>query len=255
LGWDGQANYAAGNNYLDALASLRHAEGRPALSIAWGPFSETGMAASRDYLNRFAAQGLMSITPRYGMAALTRVFDAPLDRITIAPIDWQRRIQSGHASADDPFLADIVRALGETASAPAHAGAVLDTLAVLPSEDRPQALRDYLSAQVSRVLGVSVRKISPDQGLLTLGLDSLMAVELRHRINADLSVDVELPDILGGATIGELATSVLAGLWLDADSPEVGAYGTTGVVDVATLSDDEVTAALAGLMGHEDLGA
>ncbi|MFH9405367.1 SDR family NAD(P)-dependent oxidoreductase [Streptomyces sp. NPDC017638] len=188
LGSPGQANYAAANAYLDAFAARRHAAGRPAVSLAWGMWTETSAmtaglgTADRD---RIARTGLLPTTAEEGLAAFDRALTAAVP--VVVPV----RVDTGALRADTApaLLRDLVPAAHRRTAGPAAPTApeesLRDRLGRLPAERRRETLLDLLLADVAQVLGHGdPRRIGADEAFRDLGFDSLTGVELRNRINA-----------------------------------------------------------------------
>jgi aryl carrier-like protein len=188
LGSAGQANYAAANAFLDALAAYRRRQGRPALSVSWGPWTEGGMAASlaAHDRRRWDDKGVRALVPSEAVAELERVLAVEAPHVTIAAIDWDRYVSrlptgSGHALSG---LAECPAARA-TAAAPVTRPELLRQLDELPVARRSAAVLAHVREQVRRVLQlVPSSPLDPERGLKDLGLDSLMAVELRNRLQA-----------------------------------------------------------------------
>ena len=183
LGTAGQANYAAGNAFLDALAEYRAAAGLPATSISWGPWSDIGLAAaSANRGERLGAQGLGSLSPGTGAAILRRVLESPETRVIAMDFDagWWARAWPG-----DPLVAGLssrepAAAAPET---PAKDEDVTAHLQALPAgRARTAFLENQVREQIGRVLRLAPERVPVDQPLKTLGVDSLMALELRNRL-------------------------------------------------------------------------
>jgi len=188
IGSSGQSNYAAANTFLDALAHHRRAQGLPALSLAWGFWAQqsgmTGHLGNAD-LARLARLGLGAISSEEGLA----LFDAALARPEPSLVPARLRTDGSSAQADalPPLFRGLVRA---QARRPVAAGASAQSapkhrLAALSSEDQGRALLDLVRTEVATVLGgASPQAIEPNRPLQEIGLDSLMAVELRNRLAA-----------------------------------------------------------------------
>lgn len=224
LGSAGQSNYVAANQFLDALAWLRHSQGLPASSIAWGPWSDVGMASSSGILRRFASQGIDSIAPDQGTAVLASLLNQNLPHINVLPMDWKRYVQSNARAADTPFLSELVTELQSSApDMSASARSIRDAVLQVPGEQRQEVMEQYVRDQVVRMLGPAARKLGVDQPLTSLGLDSLMAVELRNRLRTDVSADVPVQVFLDGSSISRIATLLLVQLMLaEATLPDRG---------------------------------
>jgi acyl carrier protein len=180
VGSPGQAGYTAANAYLDALAARRRARGLPALSLAWGPWSQVGAAAAlaEGHRVRLAARGFAALSPAQGLALLARAMERPEPALAVVRLD----------------LASLRRGLGEPVPAlwralvppraQADAGLEADGgLAELLPERRAEAMTRLVREEVARVLSLgSADRAAPDTPLRDLGLDSLMAVELRNRL-------------------------------------------------------------------------
>jgi acyl transferase domain-containing protein/acyl carrier protein len=214
LGSPGQGNYAAASAFLDALAHHRQSRGLPALSIDWGPWSEVGLAARPDRGGRLAAQGMESLSPPQGVAALARLVGTGAAQVSVIPVNWGEWREVHRAAAGAPLLAD----LGREEAAPTEEESPRDRVpagaAILaaPPADRQRVVEAHLQREVARVLGLSVSKLDVNQPLSSLGIDSLMAVELKNRIESDLQLSVPLIKVIQGPSVAELAALLLGQL-------------------------------------------
>ncbi|WP_380283509.1 SDR family NAD(P)-dependent oxidoreductase [Kitasatospora purpeofusca] len=181
----GQANYAAANAFLDALAAHRRAHGLPALSLAYGAWAaDGGMAGELDEadLRRLRRLGLPPITAAEGLA----LFDAALGATdpVLAPL----RLDAAALRSRTDQPSAVLRALAGPggrgrASEPGPGGLLPRVLAGLPEAEREDYLLGVVTGRVAAVLGhASDAAIRPDRALSELGFDSLSAVELRNQL-------------------------------------------------------------------------
>jgi acyl carrier protein len=212
LGSPGQANYTAANACLDALAHYRRRRGLAAHSINWGPWSGVGLAARPDRGGRLALRGMSSISPRQGVEMLGALLGQEIPQVAVMPVDWPTWRQFYPETATSPFFArlDLAAAAagGATASRPGATLAREDLLAAEPA-DRLVLLEEYLTDRIARVLGTSALKVDRSRPLIRMGMDSLMAVELKNRVEADLEIVVPVAKLLGGSSARELAAVLL----------------------------------------------
>ncbi|PNE42856.1 hypothetical protein AOB60_01830 [Streptomyces noursei] len=188
LGAGAQANYAAANAFLDALAAHRHDQGLAATSLAWGMWSGTrGMAANlaRADLDRMKRSGIAGLTADDGFALMDTALAS--GRPVLLPVRLDTRAL--RATAASGSLAAPLRALVHVAAAEATQAPAADTLrdrlGSLAPEDRRQVLLDVVRGQVALVLGhTDPERVEPQRAFKDLGFDSLTAVELRNRLNA-----------------------------------------------------------------------
>ncbi|MFE2149381.1 type I polyketide synthase [Streptomyces lavendulae] len=191
LGSAGQANYAAANAYLDALAETRRAAGLPAVSIAWGLWAETSAltadlaAADR---RRISRSGLVALEAQEGLALFDAACSSALATVVPVRLDTTALRAQARAGALPPLLRHLVRGSVRRAlhGAP-HAATVsspADRIAALPPAERYDALLGLVRTQAAAVLGhESVRSVTVDRQFRDLGFDSLTAVELRNSLN------------------------------------------------------------------------
>ncbi|MEL5961103.1 SDR family NAD(P)-dependent oxidoreductase, partial [Streptomyces sp. CLV115] len=190
LGNPGQANYAAANTFLDALAHHRHTQGLPATSIAWGLWESSGGMGgtlSRADLDRLAETGAGALTTEQGLAALDEAIGHHRPVLAAIPMNsstLRRRAERG-------TLPPIMRGLVRTPVRRAAAGGsgtksgttLVERLAVLPEAEQTQLLLDLVRDEIGAVLGRSGGSaLEPNRTFKTLGFDSLSAVELRNRL-------------------------------------------------------------------------
>lgn len=209
----GQGSYAAANAFLDSLAHHRLLQGLPALSLNWGPWSQIGLAARYERTERLARRGIDSIAPEQGLATLEQLFQASTAQVVVMPVNWPQLRRSFPSVDASPLFACLPRedrdAFSASADVQAKALVTRATLLAASSEERALLVQSYLYAQIARVLGLSTANFDEQQPLNTLGLDSLMAVELKNRIAVDLGVKVSVVQFLEGLSIEQVAAQVL----------------------------------------------
>lgn len=264
----GQANYAAANAFLDAFAHYRRARGLPALTIGWGPWS-VGMVEELKLEKIYANRGIELITPRAGVRILDRLLSQKVAHVVAITADWNRARQ-GFGSHLPPIYRDLDT--GGGAAADTGAASLIDTLSALPDAERLPVVAEHVRGIVAAVFDCAADDVEPDTMLDDLGLDSMMAMEFRVRINTMFSIDLPVLEILRGVTVNSLAARILTELrQIHADSVEaeveadieadVGAEAAAAPSTVtpddldeliATLSDAELRELLAGLEGSSD---
>ena len=191
MGSPGQANYAAANAFLDALISHRRKQGLAGISLAWGLWEQqgTGMTAHLGAadLQRMRRQGLMPMSIEHGLELFDEAMARPHATVVPVQLDLQRLQQHLREAPQVPsLLRALVRpALRRAGGAAASASALKHWLSTLPQDEREGALLTWVSEEVAAVLGLAGPAAVPgDRPLKELGLDSLMAVELRNQLSA-----------------------------------------------------------------------
>jgi acyl transferase domain-containing protein/acyl carrier protein len=204
------AGYAAANAFLDALAHHRRARGLPALSIDWGLWGGVGMAEGlgAEEVATLVARGMGTITVPRGLDLFARLLASARAQVAVLPVNWRRWRELYPAFTASRFLQGVVPT--ELAAAPGTGGSPSLRAAILdaPPAERVGRLRDYLRAQVAEVLRLEVGALDPGERISTLGLDSLMALELRSRVEADTGLSIPVVQLLQGPSVDELATDL-----------------------------------------------
>ncbi|MFF4017284.1 SDR family NAD(P)-dependent oxidoreductase [Streptomyces sp. NPDC001843] len=231
----GQANYAAANAYLDALAAQRQAQGLPALSLAWGLWDPEagGMAAglAPADVSRAARAG----TPAHGVAAGLAMLEAATtlpDTAHVLALRLDQQALTRRARSEE--LPAVLRGLVRTpnrrtaGTATADSGTLADELARLDPADRERRLLTLVRTHVATALGHDgPRAVDPERGFGTLGFDSLAAVELRNKLGA--ATGLRLPatltfDYPNAAAVARYLNEQLVG----ADAESAATSGASG---------------------------
>ncbi|MFD5558283.1 type I polyketide synthase [Streptomyces sp. NPDC127068] len=212
IGNAGQANYAAANAFLDALAEHRAAEGLPALSLAWGPW-EIGMASAlgKADLARFRRHGMAPLTAERG----TALFDAAL----AADERLQLPVQIDRAALGQDTVPALLRTLVRPVAAPTpvEPSAVEEggespmaaKLAALSAQEQREELVSLLLETAAVVLGYpSSEDIDAEMSFQEIGFDSLSGVEFRNQVKLDTGVHVPATVIYNYPTPAALAERV-----------------------------------------------
>jgi 1-acyl-sn-glycerol-3-phosphate acyltransferase len=208
-----QANYAAANAYLDALAHQRRAMGLPGLSINWGVLAGAGYVADRPDLQRFLdQQGYCSFTRKQALKAFDIALSRAAPEIMAARIDWAQMASYSARSAASPRLAHLVPAAREQAGNTGVSSEIVATLASASAEERPAIIEAFLARSLARILGMSAEAIDADRPLDAFGLDSLLSVEFMVVLSGDLGFEMPVIALLDDMNIRTLGGLVLADL-------------------------------------------
>ena len=212
LGSAGQGNYSAGNAFLDALAQWRQSAHLPGLSVSWGAWAETGMAANLTAAQRLklAAAGVGDIEPAEGLRMLGALIAEGRAHTGVCPMDWRRYVSGTPGEAVLPYFEEVVpKAAGEAKAAPSSTGDVRSSLVRAEGAERRSLVGRYLQERVALVLGYKdPAQIDRDLTLLELGFDSLMAVQLRNHIRTQLEVDVPIGKLFDSTSLDGLTRLV-----------------------------------------------
>jgi acyl transferase domain-containing protein/acyl carrier protein len=215
LGNPGQGNYAAANAMLDALAQSRAAAGVPATSIAWGPWLNIGLAAAQENRGaRVAAQGLYSITPSEGLAFLERVLQAPRTQVAVMRFDAARWREAVANSRYTRFFDDLQEQTAQAAST-----ASVGSIRSAAPKQAHRLLRGVVTDQLAAVLRLRSEQLTATKAFRSLGLDSLMGLELRNRLERTLELKLSASVIWNYPTIEQLCAYLGGQLQLEAAEP------------------------------------
>jgi acyl transferase domain-containing protein/NADPH:quinone reductase-like Zn-dependent oxidoreductase/acyl carrier protein/NADP-dependent 3-hydroxy acid dehydrogenase YdfG len=243
FGTPGQASYASANAFLDAFAHRRAALGLPATSIGWGPW-EAGMAAG---LERRAAPGVRWIDAETGLAVLGALLRAPDARhAVVLPVAWDEFLAQFPAGGVPPLLEEIAGATRAPNGAVPATGAFVETLRGAPAKRRRALAVAHVAQTVAAVLGLAdARAIGPRDGLTSLGMDSLMAVELRSRLQGGFGIALPATIAFEHPTVEAIADYLLAETFpAEAAAPVPEPQRTTAVETVReeldALSEDQL---------------
>ncbi|MER6127374.1 type I polyketide synthase [Streptomyces sp. NPDC001795] len=180
LGGATQSNYAAANSFMDHLMHWRAAHGLPALSVNWGPWATVGMSArlSEQIVNAWLDQGIRFFSPAKGMRALASLLGGPVVQIGAGECDWDRFVPAK----------PIPNALYEYLHVPREGAARaldIDSLRSRPREERLTVIDEFVRVRVAAVLYIEdADSVDSDVEFAQLGLDSLVAMELRNALEA-----------------------------------------------------------------------
>jgi phthiocerol/phenolphthiocerol synthesis type-I polyketide synthase C len=176
LGSPGQGGYAAASAFLSSLARARVAQGEVGLAIEWGPFAEVGLVADAAHQARFFELGLRSFSPVEARGILDRALSLGRPELVALAIDPERARTSG-VLGERPFLSAL-RGQGVVGLR----GTWAERLSLVAAGEQRAQLSSWLAEEAAAVLRLPVAQLDPTQPLQAMGIDSLMALELRNRL-------------------------------------------------------------------------
>ncbi|WP_435243805.1 type I polyketide synthase [Streptomyces cucumeris] len=238
LGSPGQATYAAANASLDALMTSRHREGLPATSLAWGLWERRGgltAELSATDLRRMARSGVHGLSDEEGVA----LFDTALTTGEPHLVPVHLDLAAYRGTEVPPLLRSLVRTPARPHPTAGHSP-LRQRLAAATAQEHPGILRELVLAEAADVLGhTGAAALDLDDAFLSVGFDSLTAVELRNRLAARTGLRLRPTAVFDSGTPARLAELLhtrlsAAGTPDEAErTEETGAPEATG--PVATL--------------------
>jgi acyl transferase domain-containing protein len=253
LGSPGQGNYAAANAFLDALAHHRRAQGLPALSINWGAWAEVGLAAAQSNRGeRLAGRGVGSLTPQQGLEALGRLIGQDCAQVGVMELNLRQWRQFFPRAASAPLLAVLAGEQETAGTATRSDNPVRQALLAADPKQRHSLLEGHLRQQLAHVLRLAPTRIDPNTPLGSFGLDSLMALELRNRLEASLGIPLSATLIWSYPTLAALTDHLARQMGAEVEpqpstpeTPNVQQVSSADAASLEELSEDQMAELLA----------
>jgi acyl transferase domain-containing protein/acyl carrier protein len=249
----GQGNYAAANAFLDAFAHYRQAHGLPALTIGWGPWS-VGMVEELKLEKIYAQRRIELITPASGTRILDRLINQKVANVIAISADWMQARRAGLGRQLPPMFSEL--GTFESSSDAGNSGSsILDFLSGCQEADRLDVVTSHVRHIAAAVFELAITDIGHDDALDDIGLDSMMAMDFRLRLNAMFAIDLPLLELLRGVSVNSLAARIITELQLPGGEPTAVVEQRSEPVAadddvdrlVGRLSDDELRELLAEL--------
>jgi myxalamid-type polyketide synthase MxaD len=260
IGRAGQGSYAASNAFLDAFAARQHGDGCHAVSINWAGWRGLGFAATEGGERTIAeleARGFATFTAQQGLEAMHLILARDVAQVAVVPADWARFRASRVAANELRILDELLKQLDTPVGTPEVSGSTSFRATLLATEPalRREALERHLQEHLAQVLRLPLSRLDPVKPLGSLGLESLMALEFRNRLEKALGVKLSATLVWNHPTIRTLATYLSGRLEIPLDvsvseSTVEAATATTAAValeKIGELSEDEALRALLGV--------
>ena len=249
----GQAHYAAANHFLDVFCHFRRAQGKSAVSVNWGPWAAGGMA-TEDFLDKMSRLGVRGLTPTQALTALGRIIRSDRAQVAVANVDWHAFKAIFEVRGHRPLLDLIDGGRDRPGEASHEVSELMERLAAARPDQRQDLLVRHIQSVVSQVLGLAGgESVAPHLGFFDLGMDSLMAVDLKERLEQSLGCELPttlafdyptIDDVAGFlaaevAQIGEVETAESQAT-VPTDPGLVEEIKTLSEAELAELIDDEI---------------
>ncbi|GAA6618282.1 type I polyketide synthase [Scytonema sp. NUACC26] len=207
LGSAGLANYAAANAFLDTLANYRRSLSLPGLSINWGPWSMVGMAkaiGSRGEV-QWATKGIKPIESQQALSILENLLLQDAPQVGVMQVNWSKFLQQFSPSSYPNFVSEIAQQAQKSIytheQQKVKSPQLLDQIKANSKDQSRSLLITYLQQQIAKALGITISGLNIDEPLNRTGFDSLMVIELRNLLRAELGVDIPVTKFLDGLSV------------------------------------------------------
>lgn len=247
LGSSGQTNHCAANAFMDALAHYRSLSGLKALSINWGAWANVGAAVKDAAAARTTLQGIDPISPETGIALLEKLIRSGYSQAAVMAVNWQRYTAKVYPhGATPPIISRLMRAaatekaeIAMSRTPRAERKNLRQALADCPESRRREMLIDHLQDETLRILGLDAGDtIDPDKPLMDLGLDSLMAVEMRNALSSAIGQNLPATLLFDYPTLESVCSFLLALIGLLPDTQAAPVESDTGTDETQSSTDD-----------------
>jgi len=240
IGNIGQGAYCAANAYLDALARHRRSNALPGLSVAWGVLGDAGMATrSEGLVALLEDRGIRAFTTAQALAALDSLMGSPATNIALADVDWEKWAKVNE-NAKTPRFSLLVHAV----TGGDRLAEFRRELSSFSFDQRVGILEESIRTALGAVLGTPVDQLPLDRSLDSLGVDSLMAVELAVSLEQEVGVKLPTPLLMQGPSITILAAYVLKELFTVDQLEDI---------NIESLGEAEADAILQRLIASDEL--
>lgn len=253
FGSPGQASYCAANAFLDALAHMRIQRGQVGMSIQWGAFAEVGMAAQEGRGRHVARHGIGSLSIEQGHRILQTLLGRPQPVVGVLRMNARQWIEAIPSAAGLPFFRDLAKLagseqLGNTAQQ------LLAQLRSARPADRWPLLIPYLQQQLGSVLQLAPERIEPRAPFHGMGIDSLMSLEIRNRLEVGLGIRLLATALFTYPNLMALAQHLLVRLELADVSDAQSATKRVPPKEVSSSDLDELSDEDLARLGKDLLG-
>ncbi|AOX00475.1 hypothetical protein BJP34_14335 [Moorena producens PAL-8-15-08-1] len=207
LSTEGAANYAAANAFQHTFAYYRKSLELPAITINWGAILGIGLEPQLKASEKFQNQGrgIEPILPQKAVEALELLLGTNAIGVGVAPINWSQFIEKLPGEVSPPFFEDLTVSQTEKS---VKAYQLLEKIKTASTTEKESLLVAHLQSEIAQVLRIKDSQIDIQQPLNTMGVDSLMALELRNRVKSQLEVNIQVSQFIEGVSISELAIKV-----------------------------------------------
>ena len=214
-GSPGQANYAAGNAFLDALAHFRRSQNLRATSINWGPWGEVGMATRQSRPRAVASRAITPIPVTQGLMALDRILETDPIEVVVVSAAWAELARSFGGRESMSLISDLLdddatSLKEETKEAASKELISRKVLMTLDPAERHALMLAHLQKSLAEVMGLEGATLDPEESLNNLGIDSLMALEVQHSLETSLRLKLPMEILMGMPSLNELSRRLLA---------------------------------------------
>jgi myxalamid-type polyketide synthase MxaB len=206
LGSPGQSNYAAGNAFLDSMAAYRRSQNLPAVTINWGPWADSGMAAEAGRDSNVESKGMRLLPSGQALDLMGELVQSNEPQTIVMSVSWIDLLQAMNNKVT-PLLSDITADIDINSGGSDADRALRESLAKMNGTDQIAALTTLLQTSLANIMGLEPEDIDPSQALTTMGLDSLMAIELKNKIERQLQLTLPMSAFMNEPTVATLATT------------------------------------------------